>query len=440
MVELFRSFTRLKPVTVLVVGDFMLDVYTLGEVKRVSPEAPVSVLKVKEEKNLPGGAGNVVLNLASLGAKVIPFGRIGQDLQGKALKQALQQEGIDTSCLFEETFYKTPVKNRFIASSQQVLRVDWEEATPYSKEKEAVLLQKLFPLLERVQIVAISDYQKGLLTPSFLQALIQKASQRKIPVVVDPKGKDFTKYQGAYLIKPNQTEAIEASPLSEESSFEQICSALLQKTKVKHLLVTRSEKGISWLSASSSEVVHFPAQAKEVKDVTGAGDTVLAVICLALANRLTITEAASLANMAASIAIERVGCVRVALSDLAKKMVQTDTSIKIFEETQLRALTEMLRKKPFSVVSLSSEKGISSFLLEQLFVRQQKEKIVIYIQEEKLSKGLTQFVSVLQSAGFVFLQKKGLKKLLEALRPRKLFLGRAKKLEEVSLEAFFKAG
>ncbi len=436
MVELFRSFTKLKPAPILVVGDFMLDVYTFGEVKRVSPEAPVSVLKVSKEVNLPGGAGNVVLNLVSLGAKVIPFGRIGKDIKGETLKKALQKEKIDTTYLFADGSFKTPVKNRFIADSQQILRVDWEEVTPLLKETEEMLLEKLMPLLQKVEVVAISDYQKGFLTPSFIQALIKKAAKQKIPVIVDPKGKDFTKYKGAYLLKPNQKEAFEASFSSEETSFEEVCFSLMRKTKVKHLLVTRSEKGISWLSNTSSKIVHFPAKAKEVKDVTGAGDTVLAVICLSIANDLSIEEAASLANIAASIVIEKVGCVRVSLSCLAKKMVQIDTTTKIFEEEQLEALVEVLKEKPFSLISVGSEKEFSPFLFKELFERGKQEKIILYLLKEKLSEEFIELISILKSAGFFFLGKKGIQKLFSRLEPSKLFIGKLKKLEEVSKKKF----
>jgi len=164
MVKLSGMLSRFSPVRVLVIGDFMLDTYTTGKVKRISPDAPVSVLHVQKEESRPGGAGNVVLNLVSLGAKVLAVGRIGYDPAGEELRDALEREGVDIENLILQKGYKTPVKNRLIADAQQILRVDFETVSGLSEQMEQDVLERLPPLMEKVQIIAISDYGKGFLS------------------------------------------------------------------------------------------------------------------------------------------------------------------------------------------------------------------------------------------------------------------------------------
>ena len=194
MVKLIGMFSRFNPVHVLVIGDFMLDTYTTGKVKRISPEAPVSILHVQKEESRPGGAGNVVLNLISLGAIVTAVGRIGYDPAGTELIKALDKEGVVVESLFLQKDFKTPVKNRLIADAQQILRVDFEAVVPIPTDLEQQVIEQLPALLEEVQIVAVSDYAKGFLSPFLLKNLIEMAKERRIPVIVDPKGEDFAKF------------------------------------------------------------------------------------------------------------------------------------------------------------------------------------------------------------------------------------------------------
>lgn len=193
MVKLSGMLSRFSPVRVLVIGDFMLDTYTTGKVKRISPEAPVSVLHVQKEESRPGGAGNVVLNLVSLGAKVIAVGRIGYDVAGEQLRDSLESEGVDTENIFLQKGYKTPVKNRLIADAQQVLRVDCETVSSLPESIEEQVLERLSPILDKVNIVAISDYGKGFLSKALLKKIIEMSREKEIPVIVDPKGDDFSK-------------------------------------------------------------------------------------------------------------------------------------------------------------------------------------------------------------------------------------------------------
>lgn len=297
----------------------MLDAYTLGEVQRISPEAPVPILRVVEESSRPGGAGNAVLNLISLGMKVSVIGRLGGDTAGDAVFEAMQREDVDLSGMLRDPQFRTPVKNRMIAQGQQVLRIDYEKPTALTEAQEAEMSKKLPQLLQGVDVVAISDYGKGLLTPLFLSNLILECRKREIPVVVDPKGRDFKRYRGATVIKPNLSEALAAAGLVETATLDEVAAQILKETLIEVLVITRSKEGISIFDGIKRQ--DFPTQVHEVKDVTGAGDTVLAVICAALANELDLSDAARLANVAAAIAIERIGCARISIADLSARLV-----------------------------------------------------------------------------------------------------------------------
>jgi len=302
----------LRPKTVLVIGDFMLDLYTVGHAKRLSPEAPVPVLCVTHEHMRAGGAGNAVLNLLSLGMHVKVMGRVGDDVSGEQLIEQLQKEGVDTTHLIVDSSYMTPRKNRIMADHYQLVRVDYERPAPLEPALEQRMIDCLPHLLQSCDIIAISDYAKGFLTPHLLQAVMQTSH---VPVVVDPKGLDFKRYRGATVIKPNLAEAIAAAGLGMEASLDDIAQKILREIEVSTLVITRSQDGISIFEPGKPRT-DYPAFVHQVRDVTGAGDTVLAVITATLANGWGLPESAQLANRAAAIAIERVGCARVSLADL----------------------------------------------------------------------------------------------------------------------------
>ncbi len=312
----------LKPKKILVAGDVMLDIYTIGDVVRISPEAPVPVLRVKEETQRPGGAGNAILNLISLGMEVVALGRVGDDPGGFTFLEEMKKERVDTRGIVCEPSFKTPLKNRMIASGQQIVRIDHERPSLLTQEMEARIINLLPALLENIDVVAISDYAKGFLTQSLLTQLISSAKKQGIPIVVDPKGMDFNRYQGATLLKPNLAEAVGAAGLGIEATLDDIAARILSDVDIETLLITRSKEGIS-LFTRNQRRQDFPAQIHEVKDVTGAGDTVLAIITAAVANHLSFGEAAILANVAAGIAIERVGCARISLADLSQRLLHT---------------------------------------------------------------------------------------------------------------------
>jgi len=304
-----------KKKRILVAGDFMLDIYTSGEVRRISPEAPVPVLRVKSEKRIPGGAGNTILNLVSLGMEVVALGRVGNDQAGRDFMQAMADENVDTRGVFVDETFITPEKNRIMAAGQQLMRVDYEDVKPISERIYEQVRGQLPQLLKDIDVIAVSDYAKGFLTPALLQTIIGY----NIPVIVDPKGSDFTRYWGATLLKPNLGEAMAAAGLGMEASLDEVAEVLLEG--VENLMITRSEEGISLFSIKEGRR-DFPADVREVRDVTGAGDTVLAVVTAAFANGYSLDDASRFGNAAAAIAIERLGCARVTVDQINNAVVK----------------------------------------------------------------------------------------------------------------------
>lgn len=424
MVKLIGMLSRFNSVKVLVIGDFMLDTYTTGKVKRISPEAPVSILHVLKEESLPGGAGNVALNLASLGAKVYAVGRVGCDIAGDELRDSLEKEGVDIEGVVYQKGFKTPVKNRLIADAQQVLRVDFETITPLPDDVEERVLEQLPELLDKVQIVAISDYGKGLLSRSLLTAIISLAKERKLPVIVDPKGDDFTKYSGATVIKPNLTEAYAASKLSPTATLDQVATALLKNSQSEMVLITRSEAGMS-LYHQSGTSLDFPVRSKEVKDVTGAGDTVLAMISVALANMLDIKYAAQLANIAAGMAIEKLGCARINLSDMSERLLEYDVDNKIFDEEHLFALQQALKGKRYIVLGLESHQGMSTAIfksIRKLASRDDEMKLIVYVMDNHPDEEFVSLLSSLAEVDFIVLKCESLMNLCEIIHPHQVYV------------------
>jgi D-beta-D-heptose 7-phosphate kinase/D-beta-D-heptose 1-phosphate adenosyltransferase len=422
--KLSGIFSRLSPVRVLVIGDLMYDKYTTGKVRRISPEAPVSVLQVLREDSLPGGAGNVVLNLISLGASVVAVGRVGHDTAGKSIVQALMDEGVNTDGIIFQNQFQTPVKNRLIADAQQVLRVDFENITPIPEQIEQEVIDRLPVLLQSVDIIAISDYGKGFLSRSLLMGVMEMAKARNIPVIVDPKGDDFTKYQGATVLKPNLQEAYDAAKLTREASLEQVAEVLFKKVSIDMIMITRSEAGIS-LFTRDGKRQDFPVRSKEVKDVTGAGDTVLAMVSFALGNDLDIKYGAQLANIAAGIAIERLGCARINLSDLAVRLLEYDVDNKVFDEEHLFALQEALKNKRYCVLGLYSSHGITTALfrsIRQLSSRERDTKLIVYIRDENPDEEFVSLLSSIAEVDFVVLKCESLKNLCEIIHPHEVYL------------------
>ncbi len=424
MVKLIGLLSHFTPVRVLVIGDFMVDTYTTGKVKRISPEAPVSVLHVQKEESRPGGAGNVVLNLISLGAKVTAVGRVGHDIAGDQLRFSLESEWVDAECILTQRGFKTPVKNRLIADSQQVLRVDFETITPLPVELEQLVIEKLPALLDSVQIVAVSDYGKGFLSRRLLEQVIKQAKERKIPVIVDPKGDDFSRYEQATILKPNLAEAYVAAKMPAESSLDEVSEVLLQECNVDKILITRSEAGMS-LFTKEGQRLDFPVRSKEVKDVTGAGDTVLAMISVALGSGLDIKYAAQLANIAAGMAIERLGCASINLSDFAARLLELDVENKIFDEEHLYAMQQALRGKRYAVLGLDSSQGMTTALFSSIrkaSSRGEDKKLIVYVCDNDPDVEFVTLLSSLAEVDFIVLKCESLRNLCEIIHPHEVFV------------------
>lgn len=422
MVKLASSFSRLCPVKIMVIGDFMLDTYTIGKARRISPEAPVAVIHVHKEEHRPGGAGNVVLNLASLGADVVAVGRVGKDWGGEAIIQFLKQEKIDVRPIFTQEGYRTPVKNRVIAENQQIVRIDHEQLTPLPEHLEQSIIDYLSTLLGDIKVIAISDYGKGFLTPSLLSAIIAKAKEEGILVITDPKGQDFLKYQGTTFIKPNLSEAYSAANLSPQAPLENVAKKIIQITQAEKVMITRSEAGISLFDAKGNRQ-DFPVHAKEVKDVTGAGDTVLAMLTYALANQLSDEEAIRLCNIAAGIAIEHVGCACITLADLAHRLLELDVSNKVFDEDHLFALTEVLKKRPFILLALNQIEGFNSHLFQAIKeLAQHQVSLLVYLSDAETDEVFVEMLASLQEINFILVHSESLKKLCEIVTPIKSYI------------------
>lgn len=303
---------------VVVVGDVMADHYIWGKVSRISPEAPIPVVHVTEETYRLGGAANVAANLAALGAHVALVGVIGRDPMGERVKVMLKERGIDSSYLVEDDSRPTIQKTRVIAQHQQVLRVDREKQTWLEAPVREALLNKALAAAKGAQAILFSDYAKGVLTAPVTSKLIELGRAQSSVISVDPKPSNIGIFKGSTIITPNTAEAQAASGITLDTDVhvEEAGRKLLKDLGCQAVLITRSEHGMS-LFEDSGASTHIPTQAREVFDVTGAGDTVVATLTLALAAGASRPEAAYLANAAAGIVVAEVGVAAVTQSGLA---------------------------------------------------------------------------------------------------------------------------
>ncbi|MFD1009356.1 MULTISPECIES: bifunctional D-glycero-beta-D-manno-heptose-7-phosphate kinase/D-glycero-beta-D-manno-heptose 1-phosphate adenylyltransferase HldE [Oceanisphaera] len=331
---------------VLVVGDVMLDRYWSGPTGRISPEAPVPVVKVEHNEERPGGAANVALNVAALGAKARLLGLTGDDEAATALQDKMQGVGVECDFLRLAT-HPTITKLRIMSRNQQLLRLDFEDC--FAPDDALPLTEKTCAALSQAGVVVLSDYAKGALTQ--VQDLIQAANQAGVPVLVDPKGSEFEKYRGATLLTPNMTE-FEAvvGKVKDEQELVARGRELIKKFDFKALLVTRSEHGMTLIHADEHEL-HLPAQAHEVFDVTGAGDTVIATLATALAAGLHLDEACALANVAASIVVGKLGTSTVSAIELANVLYGSpESGMGVVTEQQLKQVMDAARRRGEKIV------------------------------------------------------------------------------------------
>jgi D-beta-D-heptose 7-phosphate kinase / D-beta-D-heptose 1-phosphate adenosyltransferase len=302
-----KDLGALESASVLVVGDIMLDRYIWGKVGRISPEAPVQVVLAQEKTNALGGAANVANNIASLGAKALLVGLCGSDPAGDKLGALLKDSGIDGRLIVTRG-RPTITKTRIMAQGQQLLRIDEEQTASLTADEETRLAEALMNTLNGVGAVILSDYAKGALTATLCKKVIDQAHVLGIPVIVDPKGTQWDRYRGATCITPNMSEfsAMIATPAESDAKLLEQAQALCREIMTDRILVTRGAKGMVLVSQESEPLV-IPSQAKEVFDVSGAGDTVIATLGVAVAAGLTWTDAVSLANTAAGVVVGKLG-------------------------------------------------------------------------------------------------------------------------------------
>lgn len=338
--------TQFQQAKVLVLGDVMLDRYWFGATNRISPEAPVPVVRVQENEERAGGAANVAMNIASLNVPVQLLGLTGQDEAGATLSSMLEKQGID--CNFVQlASHPTITKLRVLSRHQQLLRLDFEE--DFHNVQSDELLAKLQSAVQNFGALILSDYGKG--TLNAVQSMIQIARQANVPVLIDPKGTDFERYRGATLLTPNMSEfeAVVGKCQNEEDIVEKGLK-LIREIELKALLVTRSEKGMTLLRPEQPPF-HLPTEAKEVFDVTGAGDTVISVLATALADGRSFEEACYLANVAAGIVVGKLGTSTVSNVELENAIHgRTTTGFGVMNEQQLKEAVRQAKKRGEKIV------------------------------------------------------------------------------------------
>ncbi len=302
---------------VLVIGDIMLDRYWWGKVSRISPEAPVPVVRMDHESLAAGGAANVAANISGLGSIPILIGVVGDDDESSLVPSVLKERSIPSEQLITAKGRRTTVKTRIIAHSQQVVRIDQETAEPLQTDAETAVIAKFDNVVSQAGAIVISDYAKGTLSDKVTRHVIEAATEKGIPILVDPKGRDYSKYRGATMLTPNRREAADACGL-EENNQDMVDIAgnrLLTELELQSVLITQGEDGMT-LFRVGREPYHLNTLARDVYDVTGAGDTVIGSLAVAIAAGADAAVAADIANVAAGIVVEQVGTTAISIEHL----------------------------------------------------------------------------------------------------------------------------
>jgi len=327
-----KCLKNMEEATILVVGDIMLDRFVYGSVERISPESPVPVLSISRETAMLGGAGNALANLAGLRVHGKMLSVIGNDENGIEIRKLAKELNINTDGLLIDDERPSIVKTRYLAGHQQLLRSDFERKQPLSPAKEKALLQKAKELTQDCDALIISDYGKGLLNDGIIRSLIKLGKAKNIPVLVDPKGLDYARYKGASVITPNKKELAEATGLAVESDQDIAAAAqkLIKQSGVEAVVATRSRDGMS-VVGKKGVPVHLRTKDIEVFDVSGAGDTVIATVAAAMAAGAQLSEAAQLANLAASIVVSKVGTAPIRSKELRERLRGGDNAAPLCE-------------------------------------------------------------------------------------------------------------
>ena len=320
---------------VLILGDIMLDEYMYGSVDRISPEAPVPVVNISSSKILLGGAANVAANICSLGGEALLLGTVGDDEAAAKISQLLESEKISDDLLVTDLTRRTTIKTRIIAHSQQIVRADREDRHEVNPDIEKEIISRFLSVADDIQAVIISDYGKGVINQSLLEKLMSVCLEKNIFVAVDPKETHFNNYQRVSLITPNHHEAGFAygRRIHSEKDLLEVGNGLLKRLKAKSILITRGPDGMS-LFTEDSEPTHIPTFAKKVYDVTGAGDTVIAVFVAATCAGADLVESAIVANAGAGLTVGEIGTATVTSDDLRQELEHNIKDGNLFPETE----------------------------------------------------------------------------------------------------------
>lgn len=316
MKKIFDVIDRFKSMKILVIGDVMLDRYIIGDVTRISPEAPVQVVNVEKEDNVPGGAANVANNIASLGGSVYMIGIVGDDGSSKTLKRELQKRSIITDYLITDAKRPTIQKMRAVARGQQLLRIDFEKRDEIGNLTFDKVVETVEKLISKVNLVVVSDYDKGIISKRLMEKIIEIAGKKNKAVIVDPKPQNMDFYKGCTLMTPNHIEASKMAGIEEKNDddLNNIGEALMAKLDCE-LIISRGKNGMS-LFKRDGKVKHIPTKAREVYDVTGAGDTVVAALALSMSGGASLEDASVIANHAAGLVVGKVGTSTTTVKEL----------------------------------------------------------------------------------------------------------------------------
>lgn len=328
--DLLRDFRNRR---VLVAGDIMLDRFLWGNVTRLSPEAPVPIVTRQRMTALPGGAGNVAVNVAALGGDVVLVSVSGNGVESDELQTALTERGVSPANLLLTPLRRTTLKTRIVAHSQQLLRLDEEQTDPIGPDLMEAMFARIDKALPFVDAVILSDYAKGVLTPALISRVMIRAAKLGLPVLVDPKGLDYARYSGASVLTPNRSEAFLAAGLPQDGGARvaEAGARLMDSLEIGALLITEGESGMT-LFERARPAIHVPAAARAVFDVTGAGDTVVAAMGLALSAGGSLRMATCLANLAGGLAVEQVGTATVSCAMLERALEDQTHALPSYSE------------------------------------------------------------------------------------------------------------
>jgi D-beta-D-heptose 7-phosphate kinase/D-beta-D-heptose 1-phosphate adenosyltransferase len=342
--NLVRNFSQGR---VLLIGDLILDIFVYGEVSRISPEGPIPILSATREEKMLGGAGNVFANLRALGVETDFISVVGLDSAGRKVNDKIEDAGGNVSGIIVDDERPTILKTRYLSQGQQLLRVDHEKTDMLAQHQQEEILKRATDMIGKVQVLILSDYGKGVLAPYLIKDLIKLAKKHKVPVIVDPKQKDFSVYKGATIITPNKKELSEAAghvPVKTDDDVEVAASHVIRTAGIETVIATRSGDGISVVS-KRAEMLHLKTRAQEVYDVSGAGDTVVAVIAAALAGGGSEHDAAHLANIAGGLVVAKVGTAVIRSDEILAALAKKDgTQDRIAPVMEWDAAKEQVQK------------------------------------------------------------------------------------------------